>query len=168
MDLMVAILLCLMFLALIILGEIYLEMDKQRACAIECLKKMSENLDKWVDRTVELAGFSDSGQKTAEELRALAQSYIGCKKNKKTLMAVSLVNSMVTLSVPLEDMASGPEASTILQARAVAADSLNFLRDEYNKCARKLNRRLGKKIPAAVGRLFRIGRMEELRQLSDA
>lgn len=168
MDLAIAILLCLFFLALIILGEIYLEMDKQRTRAIICIKRMRVNLDKWIEETIALAESSATGRETASDLRSLAHDYFSCKRYKETLKVVSLINSMAAMSAPLEDGAIGTEAGSILIARADYADNIEPLRREYNQCARKLNSRLDKKIPATVGRLLRISKMEELRRLSDA
>lgn len=168
MDLPIAILLCLFFLTLIVFGEIYFGLDKQRMRAIACIQNMRENLDKWVEGTVELAESSDTGRKAADDFRALAQDYFSYKRYKEIMKAVSLVNSLAAMAAPLEDEAFGTKAGKILAARADSADRVEPLRNEYNNCVRRLNSRLDKKIPAVVGKLFRISRMEKLNQLSDA
>lgn len=165
MDLLIGIVLCLFFLTLIVTGEIYFALDKQRIRAFVCFQNMRVNLDKWVEVMVELAEGSDTGRKTAEELRALAQDYFNYKRYKETMMAVSLVNSIAAIAEQLEEKASGTESDRILTERADFAGRVEPLRNEYNNCVRRLNARLDSKLPATVGRLFRISKMEKLRQL---
>jgi hypothetical protein len=166
METALSIVVCVLILTLIVVGEIYLDMDKQKTRAIFLVKRMKDDMDEWIKATEELAGGRESGAETAEELRVLGLDYANCRKYKDILKRVSLVNEMAALSEQLAVDASGPEAGRLLDARIDAAGNMEPLRTEYNRCAKKINGRLDKGISAAVGRLFRVQKLEELRDLS--
>ena len=168
METVFAILVCLVLLGLIVIGEIYLAMDKQKARAIVYIKKMSVYMDEWVRRTAEMAESPIYDRKSADAFRALSHEYFGYRKYKDTLKKITLVNSMAELSEPLEFSAGNAGAEGLLSARLDAAANIGLLRTEYNECARKLNDRLKKRIPAVIGKLFRMSALEELRDLAHA
>ena len=100
MELLFEILLFIVFIALIVIGEIYLGLDKYKTRATVFIKKMTGSLDAWVNCTVELAESSEAGRKSADALHTLAQNYFSCKKYKDTPKKIALVNSIAALSRP--------------------------------------------------------------------
>ena len=164
MELLFAILLCLFFLMVYIIGQMYFEMDKEKSRAINFVNKMIEPLDEWVTHTVELAGSPVASPKLADALQTMAENYFNCEKNK--LKKIPLVNSMAELSEPLAAAAAGTEAGLILKARADAAAGLGMLRIGYNQSVRMLNGYLMKRGSAAVGKLFGMSSLEKLCDLS--
>jgi hypothetical protein len=169
MDLFFAILLCLFFAALIAIGQIYLDMDRQRTRAGVCIAEMKEHLDAWVALTIELTGIAGADPEAALIIRNLADSYYNAKKYRERFARISLANKILFLSgVLVADSACDAEASRILKRRIDASDSLGMLRTEFNQSVRRLNNRLKKKIPAVIGKLFGISILEELYDLSQA
>lgn len=165
MEILFAGIQCLIFLVLIIIGEIYLETDKHKERAAVCVQRMKAHLDTWVSLTMELVeGFGRDPK--AEKIRALAQNYYRCKKYRETLQKISLVNSMAELSELLADGASGAETGRILSVRADSAAELGQLWTEYNRSVKEFNSRLRKGMAAKVGKMFRQRSLEELYDLS--
>lgn len=166
MELALSIVVIILILILIIVVEIYLNTDKHKTRAVIFVKSMKADMDAWIKATEELAALSESDAETLEALRALGKDYESCRKYKDILKRVSIINAMADLSKPLAGAASGPEASRLLDARIDAAENMEPLRTKYNQCVRKVNDRLNNGPSAAVGRLFRVPRLEELRDLS--
>ncbi len=165
-ELVLAISLCLFLLAIIVAGNIYLEMDKHKARAIVYVKKMTPQLDQWVQDTLDAADFSKNNKASVEELHTLARDYYACKKTKQMLKKISLTNAIVLTAAFLDDEALGLEADRYLNARMTDAEKLDILRSEYNKSAAKLNKRLQRRLSAAVAKIFRMKGIEPLLDLS--
>jgi hypothetical protein len=165
MELYIAIPLVLVILALIVSGEIYLGMDKLRSRAAVCVSHAKRPLDDWVSLTVELASRPGTSIAKAENLRALADTYFGTKKYRDRFKKVPLVNAMAELSEKIVKETPGIIDERITNGRADAADAVEPLRREYNNCAQKLNKRLKRRIPAAIGKLLGISPLEEFRVL---
>jgi len=166
MELALSIVICLLILTVIVVGEIYLNMDKHRARAISLVKRMKDDMDAWIRATEELAGMREGDAETMEALRALGLDYANSRKYKDILKRVSHINAMAALSEQFAVDASGPEAGRLLGARIDAAGNMEPLRTEYNLCVKKINGRLDDGISAAVGKLFRVQKLEVLRDLS--
>jgi hypothetical protein len=167
MDLVVAILLCVFVATVIVIGEVYLEMDKHRTRAIEYVKEMNGAFYEWIWFSVEMAEASAPSPAEADELDALLKAYQGCAKYRDNLKIVPIVNSMAALISSFGWASGGTAPGKIQSAWAGIADDIRPLRIEYNQSVRKLNSRLGKRFPALAGKLFRIDRLEELRDFGD-
>lgn len=169
MELFYAILLCLFFAALVAIGQVYLDMDKQRTRADVCIARMKEHLDVWVTLTIELTSIPGADPETALIIRNLADSYFKAQKYGERFTRISRVNEMFLLSgARAADSACDAETDRILSRRIDASNSLGMLPTEFNQSVRKLNGRLKKRIPSVIGKLFGMSSLEELCDLSQA
>jgi hypothetical protein len=163
MEMVLAVIMSAVIIAMIVVVEIYFGMDKLKARAIVLVGRMQEYLDVWVTLATDLGAYPGADQKSAETLRTLAESYFGCKKYKDRLKKIALVNKMAALA---GQRSAGGAPKNFRQERPESSASLEPLRATYNQCVRILNKRLDKKIQAAVGKLFKVGRLEELSDLT--
>ena len=165
MDVISAILVCLFTGAFAAVSIIHTGMDRQKMRAMLYAKQMIVSLDKWVLFIVKQMESSDFDAGVTETIQGLADAYFNKKRKKESIRSIHHINSIITALSTLDNdqyirinLAPGNTEVDFMQ--------LYRLQSAYNSCVEKLNNRLNKRIPAIVGKLTRVGKLEELMSLT--
>jgi len=164
-EFFLAVLLCLFFIMLAFVGWIHMGMEQQKARAIVYARKMEPDIDAWVFQAAESAKRHSSDTAAVNMFLLTADNYFNCKKSRDILKKVSIVNQLAAQAVSMAD--SGMlRVSAELENNEFSGsiERLIELRPLYNRCVRNLSKRLEKRIPATIGKLFRVRRLEELNE----
>ena len=166
MDKLLAALCVVIVLAIIISGELYLKMDRNKSLALVFLKKMSKGLDSWIAITDNLFEVCSVNADIAKKYSELSSQYHSIK-NKHAYKKVPIINQIFELvrHAISENMS---DQQIIEFGRELTQTFLDFnnLQVEYNASASNLNNALEKKVSGTIGKVMRMRPLETLVDLS--
>ena len=168
MDSLLTILLCLILVVLSYATLTYSKIDKHKMRAVVYSKKMREILELWVELVVEqtLELGSDTEEKVI--IKARVDDYYKNRKKRHPLTIISLTNSIVLI---LESMSKDNRGYKLVNIPGEAkGDFINadILRGAYNECVEEFNKQLKKTFSLYICKVFRIKKIEELRDFYNA
>ena len=162
MDKVLSILVLIIIIGIIIIGEIYLKMDRNRAIAITLLKRI--DFTDWLD-TIS-AMFAACPPEWLEAYSPLKSEYDSAG-SRHILKKVSILNEMRSLAKKaVSDNLDN--ARVVALAEQLTDDFMTFadLQLGYNDCVYKVNHALEGGASQAVGKLFRVHRLDKLSELT--
>ena len=166
MDKVIAVLCIVVVLAIIVSGEIYLKMDKNKSLALLFLKKMDGGLKKWLSIADKLFALEETDANAREQYSRLISEYNGIKR-KHSYKKVNVICQIYDLvKSVISENASNAEISELGRDFTLAFLDFSHLQAEYNACTSKLNTALGKTISGAIGKVMRVRPLDTLPELA--
>jgi hypothetical protein len=166
MDKALAILCIVVMLAIIISGELYLKMDKNKSLALLFLKKMDDGLKKWLSVADRLFALDSVDSGAREQYSKLIAEY-GSIKKRHSYKKVSVICQIYDLvKNVISENTANPEISSLGREFTLAYLDFSHLQSEYNACTSKLNASLNKTISGTIGKITRLRPLDKLPELS--
>lgn len=165
MDKLLAVLCLVIAVAIIVVFDIYLRMDKNRSMALVMLKEMREDMDRWLSVSDLLFEHCQSCPQYSE-YAALTSDFHAVSK-RHIAEKVPMLNKIYSIvKSVISDNCSNSEV--IATGHKLTDVFLEFsdLQMEYNSLVIKLNRAFESKISGTIGRISRLKPMERLKDLS--
>lgn len=162
MDKVIPVLVIILVVGIIVIGEIYFRMDRNRTIAIALLKQM--DFASWLDTAEKM--FSACPQKWMDAYSPL-KSELDSINPRHSFKKVAVLNSIQSLGkAAIAENLDNTEA--VAFARQLTDDFLVFanLQLDYNSYAYKVNHALEGGVSRAVGTLFHVHRLEKLSDLT--
>ena len=166
MDKFLAILCLVVVVAIIIAGELYLKMDKNRTFALVFLKKMNDGIENWVSIADKLFQTGNVSSSAAEEYSALEANLHSIKK-KHAYKKVPLINQIHALAVKsVSENINNPQVSSLGNELTYAFLEFSNMQSEYNLSASAVNAALEKTVSGRIGKIMHIHPMDKMDDLT--
>lgn len=162
MDKIISVLVIILVIAVIVIGEIYFRMDRNRTLAVALLRQM--DFTRWLDTAEKM--FSACPKKWTDAYSPL-KSELDSIKPRCISKKVAVLNSIRSLGK--EAIAENLDnAEAVAFARQLTDDFMAFadLQLDYNGYAYKVNHALEGGVSRTVGALFHAHRLDKLSDLT--
>ena len=162
MDKVIPVLVIIFVVGIIVIGEIYFRMDRNRTIALALLKQM--DFTRWLDTAEKM--FSACPQKWTDAYSPL-KSELDSINPRHSFKKVAVLNSIRSLGKEaIAENLDNTEA--VAFARQLTDDFMIFanLQLDYNGYAYKVNHALEGGVSRAVGALFHVHRLDKLSDLT--
>ena len=156
----------LVFVILAVFSVVLSSMDRKRMHAFVVAKSMKEHLDVIVSFIVKQANELCTDPDSNAQFQSLADSYSSLRKKRYALEVIPLANSIAKLYSSLELGSTTQYYPAARDDFREALEIIGMLRKEYNSNVERLNKQLDNRLLAVAGKLFRMKKLEELRDLS--
>ena len=166
MDKIIAVIILIAVILFLFFGELYFKLDKARASARFCFKKMEPKIREWLSLSEELVNYANESSKEVQKYRSLTDSYNSLSK-KDSPSKVHLLNSIhESVCSVVSDNIDNPEILKTGRNLSSVYRTFSSQQLDYNVLVLDLNGRLERSLYQKIGKIMKIPPLEKLHDLS--